>query len=105
MRCLESKDIDTNCNSTLNSKLIVGNSTYIKQILVDIWTKFRQALLADPNELKVWEKVDRQGNKYWCVYDPKTDKSFYSGSEAEIYIWIEQVSRSSNYVRTCFSNW
>ncbi|MBD2449364.1 hypothetical protein H6G76_19800 [Nostoc sp. FACHB-152] len=83
---------------------MVGN-TYIKKILLDIWKKLRQALLADPNELKVWKKVDRQGNKYWCAYDPKTDKSFASGSEAELRIWIEQVSRSYNYVRTGFSNW
>lgn len=104
-RCLESKDIETNGNSDLNSPITVGKYAQFKKIWKDIWTKFRQALLADPNELKVWQKVDCQGHNYWCAYDPKSGKSFSSGSESELYFWIEQILRSDNNARTDFSNW
>lgn len=105
LRCLESKDIETNCNPIFNQKLPVRKYAYIQTILQDIWTKLQQALLVDPNELKVWKKVDRQGNNYWVAYDPKTEKSFASGSEADVCLWIEQISKSYNYGRTDFSNW
>lgn len=105
LRCLESKGRETNSHAIFNSQLPFGKYAYIKKILQGVWTKFRKALLADTNELKVWQKVDRQGNNYWYAYDPRTGKSFASGSEADLYIWIEQVSRYYNYVRTDFSNW
>jgi hypothetical protein len=105
VKCLESKGIETNHNSILNKQLKSGKYTYIKKILQAGWQKILKVLLADPTELKVWQKVDRQGNNYWCAYDPKTGKSYSSGSEADLYIWIEQVSKSYNYARTDFSNW
>nr|WP_085952854.1 hypothetical protein [Calothrix sp. PCC 7507] len=57
------------------------------------WKNLLNNLLADPHELQVWQKVDRQGNTYWRAYDPITGKSFASGSEADVCMWIEQLYR------------
>ncbi|WP_414519790.1 hypothetical protein [Nostoc sp. PCC 9305] len=58
-----------------------------------IWESFVKKLLVDPNELQVWQKVDRHGNIYWQAYDPATGKSFSSGSETDVFMWIEQLYR------------
>ncbi|MEH2179081.1 hypothetical protein [Nostoc sp.] len=57
-----------------------------------IWANFVKKLLA-PHELQVWRKVDRHGNIYWQAYDPVTGKSFSSGSETDMSMWIEQLYR------------
>jgi hypothetical protein len=36
------------------------------------------------------ERRDRQGNVYYQVYDPHTQKSTVFGSETEIRYWLEQ---------------
>ncbi|MFN6464977.1 MAG: hypothetical protein RMZ41_024595 [Nostoc sp. DedVER02] len=61
--------------------------------LDSIWENFVKILLADPQELKVWQKVDRYGNIYWQAYDPATRKTFSSGSQADVCMWIEQLYR------------
>ncbi|MEH1826943.1 MAG: hypothetical protein V7L22_16530 [Nostoc sp.] len=58
-----------------------------------IWENFVKKLLSNPNELQVWQKVDRQGNIYWQAYDPVTGKSFSSGSQTDVCMWIEQLYR------------
>lgn len=45
--------------------------------------------IASSNEIKVWHKTDRQGNAYWCAYDPKTGQTASFGSEIEVMAWIE----------------
>ncbi|MBE9004918.1 hypothetical protein IQ259_07680 [Fortiea sp. LEGE XX443] len=77
----------------MNNQLTLSKYSDIKKKLQDVWQKIIKTLLADPTELQVWQKVDRHGNKYWYAYDPKTQKSFSSGSEADINIWIEQIYR------------
>jgi hypothetical protein len=36
------------------------------------------------------ERRDRQGNVYYQVYDPRTQKFAVFGSESEIRYWLEQ---------------
>ncbi|WP_434685543.1 hypothetical protein [Pseudanabaena minima] len=48
-----------------------------------------QATFDHNEEIKVWQKIDRRGNSYWCVYDPKTGHSAHLGSEEEVMSWIE----------------
>ncbi|MCC5639350.1 hypothetical protein LC593_26710 [Nostoc sp. CHAB 5844] len=105
INCLEPKGRETNCHSVLNSQLTLSKYSYIKKKLQEFWQKISKTLLADSNELQVWQKEDRQGNKYWCAYDPQTSKSFSSASEADIYMWIEQRYRYKNHVGIDFSNW
>lgn len=57
--------------------------------LYKAWEKFVHTLIHS-EELRVWQRRDRQGNTYWEVYDPQTGKYFSSGSEADILAWIEQ---------------
>ncbi|KAF3891342.1 hypothetical protein DA73_0400037590 [Tolypothrix bouteillei VB521301] len=54
------------------------------------WQRLIQEL-ASANELKVWQKCDRHGSTYWEAYDPITGKRYYSGSEADVIAWIEQL--------------
>ncbi|MGB8697838.1 MAG: hypothetical protein WCD18_00330 [Thermosynechococcaceae cyanobacterium] len=49
--------------------------------------------LTHPLELRVWHKMDRRGISYWSAYDPRTGRSFTSGSEADMRYWIEQRHR------------
>jgi hypothetical protein len=50
--------------------------------------------LAASNELKVWQKTDRQGRrKAWHVYDPTDNRVTCFGSELEVRLWLEQRYR------------
>lgn len=89
IKCLEAEKIDITCTPSFAKK---ANFNFWKS-LHNIWEKFVQQLLADPNELQVTQKVDRHGNIYWQAYDPVTGKSFASGSELDVSMWIEQLYR------------
>ncbi|WP_230966285.1 hypothetical protein [Nostoc sp. NZL] len=89
IRCLPKEDAKINCTPLLNKEF---NSKFWG-FLHKLWKKFVKIILADPNELQVWQKVDRYGNIYWQAYDPATGKSFSSGSQADVYMWIEQLYR------------
>ncbi|MEH2090555.1 hypothetical protein [Nostoc sp.] len=89
IKCLSTEDIEINCSPSFQKKI---PSNFWKSLHL-IWENFVKKLLADPNELQVWQKVDRQGNIYWQAYDPATGKSFSSGSETDVFMWIEQLYR------------
>jgi hypothetical protein len=84
--CLKFQGAETATSSNVERKFSFKN-------LHEIWQSFVKILLADPKELQVSKKVDRHGNIYWEAYDPVTGKSFSSGSEADISMWIEQLYR------------
>ncbi|MCC5598831.1 hypothetical protein [Nostoc favosum] len=89
IKCLPTEDTRINCSPLFKEKI---NSNFWKS-LHSIWENLVKKLLADPNELQVRQKVDRYGNIYWQAYDPATGKSFSSGSEADVCMWIEQLYR------------
>ncbi len=89
IRCLSTEDIEINCSPSFQKKIY---SNFWKPLYM-IWENFVKQLLVDPNELQVWQKVDRYGNIYWQAYDPATGKSFSSGSETDVCMWIEQLYR------------
>ncbi len=88
--CLQPKDRETKSDVRLRHNIFPG-------ILQNIWQKLLKIVLANPQEIQVKQKLDRYGNQYWYVYDPVTGKSFASGSDADISMWIEQIYRQSNY--------
>jgi hypothetical protein len=57
--------------------------------LSNIW-QFLVDILFQDNELKVWEKKDKQGNIYWKIYHPATGNTVYLASEQEARIWIDR---------------
>ena len=61
------------------------------QKIQNIWSQFINLVFANPNEIQVVQKSDRQGNTYWQVYDPASGKSFCSGSETDVLAWIEYL--------------
>lgn len=52
------------------------------------WQWFVDKMTRDP-ELRVWKKADRDGTFHWYAYDPATHRTFESGSETDLRIWIE----------------
>ncbi|MEH1863282.1 MAG: hypothetical protein V7L21_35940 [Nostoc sp.] len=63
IRCLQTEDIEINCSPSFQKKI---HSNFWK-CLHHIWENFVKKLLADPNELQVWQKVDRHA----CARLPK----------------------------------
>jgi hypothetical protein len=86
IRCLQPEEIEIT-SQTSNILTLIG------QALHDLWHNAIKTLLADPQELQVIQKVDRHGNSYWQAYDPVTGKSYASGSEIDVSMWIEQLYR------------
>ncbi|MDZ8108773.1 MAG: hypothetical protein RM338_24555 [Nostoc sp. DedQUE12a] len=89
IKCLDAEKIDITSSPSFQKKF----NFQFWESLHSIWEKFVQQLLADPNELQVKQKVDRHGNIYWQAYDPVSGKSFASGSETDVSMWIEQLYR------------
>ncbi|MDZ8052219.1 MAG: hypothetical protein RMX68_030265 [Aulosira sp. ZfuVER01] len=85
IRCLQPEEIEI----TSRTRNIF---TSVCQALHGFWKNAIQTLLAS-DELEVIQKVDRHGNIYWQAYDPVTGKSFSSGSEVDVSMWIEQLYR------------
>ncbi|QSJ19287.1 hypothetical protein JYQ62_11535 [Nostoc sp. UHCC 0702] len=91
IRCLETEEIDISCSLLNKRQIKFSPRSLFGEFLYNTWQKINKTFLADRNELQVWQKVDRHGNIYWNAYDPATGKSFSSGSQADIYMWIEQL--------------
>ncbi|MBD0386815.1 MAG: hypothetical protein ICV54_09870 [Nostoc sp. C3-bin3] len=89
IKCLPIEDTTINCNPLYKKK----SNFNLWKSLHSLWQIYVKKLLAAPNELQVWQKVDRYGNIYWQAYDPATGKSFSSGSQADVCMWIEQLYR------------
>lgn len=54
-----------------------------------LWKILVDALLHS-DELKVSQKVDRQGRIIaWFIYDPEIGRSICFGSEMEVRLWLE----------------
>lgn len=61
----------------------------LQQHLAILWDDLVTLVRGDSN-LRVWQSVDQQGDRWWCAYNPQTGQSVYAESEAEMQIWIEQ---------------
>lgn len=49
-------------------------------------------LLTESYEIQIWQRTDRNGQIWWYVYDPRTQRSSVFGSELEVRVWIERQS-------------
>lgn len=67
----------------------IPNPINIWETLGKAFQNITQATFNQNDEAKVWQKTDRLGNSYWCVYDPKTGHSVNFGTEEEVMNWIE----------------
>lgn len=61
--------------------------------LQDIWHKFIEMCLPK-KELQIEQTADSNGNTWWYACNPQTGQSVYSGSEAEMRLWIETNCRN-----------
>jgi hypothetical protein len=102
---LKSEDIKTDASPVLKRGLSLSISLFSLAFLHRVWQKLVNLLSANTKEPQVWQRVDSYGNTYWEAYDPISRKSFCSGSEADICVWIEQLYKSSKYATTDSSNW
>lgn len=86
LRCLQPEEVKIT-SKTSNILSYIGN------LLHSFWQNTVKILLSDNQELQVIQKVDRQGHIYWQAYDPVSGKSYSSGSEVDVCMWIEQLYR------------
>ncbi|GAX41253.1 hypothetical protein NIES4075_22220 [Tolypothrix sp. NIES-4075] len=89
-RCLKSEDRLTNIRQKAKEEFKLHKTSYLFALGKKFWQNFVTWLLDETKEIQVWQKSDGYGNIYWQAYDPITGKSFSSGSEADISMWIEQ---------------
>lgn len=95
----------TDVSPLLKRGLSLNIAIFSLAFLSRAWQKIVNLLSASANEPQVWQRVDCYGNTYWEAYDPISRKSFCSGSEADIRIWIEQLYKSSKYAASNSSYW
>ena len=57
--------------------------------IINLLKNIKQGLLINRNEPRVKQKRDCFGNKYWQVYDYKSDRFYSFGSDEDVRIWIE----------------
>ncbi|HHP7245338.1 MAG TPA: hypothetical protein ACFE0H_11690 [Elainellaceae cyanobacterium] len=57
--------------------------------LQKIWQWFVSAM-ARNSEPRIWKVLDSNGNPYWRIHDPASDRMATLASEAEVRIWLEQ---------------
>lgn len=68
---------------------ISTNPNKIWDAIGKFFQNIAQVTFNQNDEAQVWQKTDRFGNSYWCVYDPKTGHSGSFGTEEEVMNWIE----------------
>jgi hypothetical protein len=79
----------------------------LKRITQSIRSRFEQFFthviaafiedLAQQSALKLWQKVDRQGNTHWYARDPDTGKTISFASEPEMLRWIEHLNSRNHW--------
>jgi hypothetical protein len=68
-------------------------SSRLQSELQDIWHKFIE-MCVPKAELQIEQTADSNGNTWWYACNPQTGQSVYSGSEAEMRLWIETNCRN-----------
>lgn len=64
--------------------MILSSSTLIQSLI-----RFLDSA-SNYQEPKIGQKCDRQGNRYWQIYDPVTRQYTSCASEKEVRIWLEK---------------
>lgn len=41
-------------------------------------------------EIRIWQRVDRNGRIWWHAYNPRTKRSGVFDSESGVRVWLEQ---------------
>jgi hypothetical protein len=70
--------------------------TRIKHIFDHVIEAFIEDL-TQQSALKLWQKVDRQGNTHWYARDPDTGKTIAFASEAEMLCWIDRPNSRNHW--------
>jgi hypothetical protein len=52
-----------------------------------------KALFIDDSEISIQKIVDRQGQTWYCAYDPQTHQTQWFTTEAEILAWLDSPIR------------
>lgn len=91
MKCLEPEIAKKDNTLKLNKISQIKHNLRFSNLLNQIWQNIISFISINPDEVQVHQKINRDGHIYWDAYHPGSGKSFSSGSEADVRIWIEQL--------------
>lgn len=81
--------IKTWLNAAENNIRTQAQYQSLQIIILKTWRQWA-SWVTNLGDIQVHQRVDRSGNSYWQAYNPLTGRSFCSGSELEIRVWLEQ---------------
>ncbi len=102
-KCQESKSPDSAANWLASDRQMdnlmgamperIDNAIALK--FKSILAQLRQGISAAltnfvSDEPRVWQRRDSQGQIWWYVYDPKTERYACLSSQAEVLQWLEE---------------
>ncbi|BAZ16931.1 hypothetical protein NIES4071_88090 [Calothrix sp. NIES-4071] len=90
-KCLEPETTGKHNTLKLNKQAGVKNNLHFFSFLHQILQNIISFISINPDEVQVHQRTDRYGNQYWHAYHPRSRQSFFSGSEDDVRIWIEQL--------------
>ena len=61
----------------------------IYNLFANVLVKVGRKLVTSNREPQIEQKSDRFGNKYWHVYDLRSNQSYSFSSEQEVRVWLE----------------
>jgi len=65
----------------------------LSQVLVSSFKDAGASLIHSmtrPNEVQIWQVVDRHGESIWKAYDPYKNTTIHLSSEHDLRVWLEQ---------------
>jgi hypothetical protein len=73
----------------------IGSISGWFKLLKNSFIDFVKDKIVPKTELQVKKLCDEAGNEWWYAYDPKSGKSVYVNSDAEMRLWIESQYQDS----------
>lgn len=74
------------CKSVVESDQVSLKPTGLLEKFGDLLA----ALFKGSDEIRVWQRLDRNGHLWWYAYNPRTQQSGAFDSESDIRAWIER---------------
>lgn len=67
------------------NKVFSSLTTWLSKIAELFFSSFEKS-----EEIRIWQRVDRNGQIWWYAYNPRTKRSSVFDSESEVRVWLEK---------------